>query len=217
MADWTKACEVVGLLPPPVPKALSSHTSASLPPQENPRDALEQLLQSEYSHADSPVIGQSQGIPLHPPTSPVPFHPSRGYAGFWKRLVAIIHDWLLNLGVLVAFFFGVGVFMGISGTVSNHDAESWQLMGNCVGVLSWWLYFAFMESSGHQATLGKMALGIKVTDLSGRRIGFWHATGRHFAKIVSGMILLIGFLMTAFTRHKQSMHDMIAGCLVVNK
>jgi uncharacterized RDD family membrane protein YckC len=60
-----------------------------------------------------------------------------------------------------------------------------------------------------------MALGIIVTDLEGRRIGFGRATGRYFAKILSALILGIGFLMVAFTQRKQGLHDMIAGTLVV--
>jgi uncharacterized RDD family membrane protein YckC len=72
-----------------------------------------------------------------------------------------------------------------------------------------------MESSSKQATLGKMALALKVTDLQGRRISFARATGRHFAKIISGMILLIGYIMAGFTERKQALHDMIAGTLVI--
>ena len=77
-----------------------------------------------------------------------------------------------------------------------------------------WLYFAIMESSPTQATLGKMAIGIVVTDMSGNRVSFGRATGRHFAKIVSGIILGIGFLMIAFTERKQGLHDIMADTLV---
>ena len=77
-----------------------------------------------------------------------------------------------------------------------------------------WIYEAGLESSSKQATLGKMAMGLKVTDLVGRRISFARATGRHFAKILSGMILLIGYIMAGFTERKQALHDMIAGTLV---
>ena len=80
-----------------------------------------------------------------------------------------------------------------------------------------WLYYALLESSSWQATLGKMALGLQVTDLEGRRIGFGRATGRFFAKIISGIILYIGFIMAGFTEKKQALHDMIAGTLVVKK
>jgi uncharacterized RDD family membrane protein YckC len=80
-----------------------------------------------------------------------------------------------------------------------------------------WLYYALMESSNKQATLGKLALGIVVTDLSGGRISFGRATGRYFGKIISGLILYIGFIMAGLTEKKQALHDIMASCLVVLK
>jgi uncharacterized RDD family membrane protein YckC len=81
-----------------------------------------------------------------------------------------------------------------------------------------WIYNASMESSIHQGTLGKMALGLIVTDSQGRPIGFGHATGRYFAKIITGLIPLgIGYAMAGFTEKKQALHDMIAGCLVLRR
>src|SRR5208283_3281564 len=77
-----------------------------------------------------------------------------------------------------------------------------------------WLYEALMLSSSYQATLGKMIFGMKVTDLNGNRLSFAHATGRHFAKWLSGMILGIGYIMVAFTERKQGLHDLIAGTVV---
>lgn len=77
-----------------------------------------------------------------------------------------------------------------------------------------WLYFALLESSSMQGTLGKKALGMIVTDLDGNRIGFGRATGRYFAKFLSAIILLIGFVMVAFTQRKQGLHDIIASTLV---
>ena len=77
-----------------------------------------------------------------------------------------------------------------------------------------WLYEAFMLSSSYQATLGKMIFGMKVTDLYGNRVSFARATGRHFAKWLSGMILFIGYIMAGFTERKQGLHDMLAGTLV---
>jgi uncharacterized RDD family membrane protein YckC len=79
-----------------------------------------------------------------------------------------------------------------------------------------WLYFAVCESSAWQATVGKLAMGIRVTDLDGDRIGFWRALGRYAAKIVSWMVLALGFLMIGWTRRKQGLHDMLAGTLVLN-
>jgi uncharacterized RDD family membrane protein YckC len=78
-----------------------------------------------------------------------------------------------------------------------------------------WIYEAWMTSSDRQATVGKIAVGLKVTDLNGQRISFARATGRHFAKILSAMILMIGFIMVAFTERKQGLHDLLAGTLVV--
>ena len=80
-----------------------------------------------------------------------------------------------------------------------------------------WLYFALMESSKTQATLGKMALGLKVTDLEGNRISFGRATGRYFGKIISGMIIYIGYILAGLTEKKQALHDIMASCLVVRK
>jgi uncharacterized RDD family membrane protein YckC len=75
-----------------------------------------------------------------------------------------------------------------------------------------------MESSVHQGTLGKMALGLTVTDMQGRRVSFGRATGRYFAKMITGMIpLAIGYIMAGFTEKKQALHDMIASCLVLRK
>lgn len=76
-----------------------------------------------------------------------------------------------------------------------------------------WLYFALQESSQHQATIGKRAMKIYVTDIQGQRISFGQATGRYFSKILSD-ILCIGYLMVAFTDKKQGLHDMIASTLV---
>jgi uncharacterized RDD family membrane protein YckC len=86
---------------------------------------------------------------------------------------------------------------------------------NGVSILATWLYFALCESSTWQATVGKKMLGLRVTDLGGNRITFAKATGRHFGKILSGLILGIGFIMIAFTEQKQELHDSMAGTLVL--
>jgi uncharacterized RDD family membrane protein YckC len=122
------------------------------------------------------------------------------YAGFWKRFAAVILDGII-LGIVSALLVAI---LGRS-------------VGTPLNTLIGWLYFAGMESSERQATLGKMALGIVVTDLDGNRISFARATLRYFAKIISALILMIGFLMAAFTQRKQALHDMIAGTLVLNR
>jgi uncharacterized RDD family membrane protein YckC len=85
-------------------------------------------------------------------------------------------------------------------------------------VVAQWLYFAGMESSARQATFGKAAMSLRVTGLTGQHLTFGHATGRFFAKIISGLIPLgIGYFMAGFTEKKQALHDMIAGTLVLRQ
>jgi uncharacterized RDD family membrane protein YckC len=80
-----------------------------------------------------------------------------------------------------------------------------------------WLYYSLFESSALQATPGKVLCGIIVTDLSGDRVSFFRASNRFFGRILSGLILGIGFLMIAFTERHQGLHDKLAGCLVIRE
>jgi len=139
------------------------------------------------------------------------------YAGFWRRVGAYFIDGLIMSPVSWGISF-LAIVIGAS-VAEDEDlgAGIGLLIGAILLIVLAWIYFAAMESSSKQATLGKMALGIIVTDLKGHRISFGKATGRHFGKIVSGIILYIGFIMVAFTEKKQGLHDMMAGCLVVVK
>jgi uncharacterized RDD family membrane protein YckC len=130
------------------------------------------------------------------------------YAGFWRRVAAFIVDGLLLSVVTVPLTLAFGGYDYQANPAAASSAST-------LSTVITWLYYALMESSAKQATVGKMALGIVVTDLEGRRIGFGRATGRHFAKILSALIIGIGFLMVAFTQRKQGLHDMLAGTLVV--
>ena len=79
------------------------------------------------------------------------------------------------------------------------------------------LYFSWMHSSTHQASLGKMAVGIKVVRTNGERISFWRAFGRYWGMVLSALILLIGYLMAGFTERKRALHDMMCDTVVVDK
>lgn len=154
------------------------------------------------------------------------------YAGFWKRLVAYIIDSIIisvASGILLIPFLavvGLGIFsMHDSNLSYDTDTAVGLIIAMIAGYLvlvagiaiAGWLYFALMESSSPQGTLGKMALGVKVTDMAGNRISFGRATGRYFAKMISSLTLGVGYIMAGFTQQKQALHDIIAGCLVVNK
>ena len=120
------------------------------------------------------------------------------YAGFWRRVAATIID------LIILYLFSI--VMAVWSTLDPTPL---------VFMISWF-YYAGMESSRLQATIGKICIGIKVTDVDGAPINFGRATGRYFGKILSGLLGL-GFIMVAFTAKKQGLHDKMARCLVVNK
>ena len=157
-------------------------------------------------------LSSKQSIVTTPPIEK-PKEKIISYAGFWKRLAAFLIDIIITTIGLIAVIICFGIMFG-GGTL---DTNAWERMGSFFGLIGCWLYYALMESSSKQATLGKMALEIKVTDLNGSKIDFGKATGRYFGKIISAFILCIGFIMVAFTQKKQGLHDIMAGCLVVNR
>lgn len=141
------------------------------------------------------------------------------YAGFWRRAVAAMVDALVLVvpGVVAGGIFGfiIGRTLAAYGADIATIEVVCALAGNLLGVAINWLYYTIMESGARQATLGKMLLRIRVTDLDGQRVSFLRANGRYWGKIVSALLLMIGFYMAAFTRRKQTLHDMMAGCVVV--
>lgn len=138
------------------------------------------------------------------------------YAGFWWRFLAHLLDGLI-LGVL---FVPLGLGLGLALSSGGIDPDSPALPLANFGlygfeILVTWLYQAFCESSSWQGTIGKKALGLRVTDMDGRRLSFGRATGRSFGKVLSSLICSIGFLMAAFTEKTQALHDMLASTLVL--
>jgi uncharacterized RDD family membrane protein YckC len=154
------------------------------------------------------------------------------YASFGARLVAMIIDYII-IGILQAIVItpmlavmGIGIATQSNDFNNLSEEEAIGLAGSIIAtVMSTMIvvyciaifYFAIMESSKAQASVGKMALGIKVTDLEGERVSFGKAFLRSIGKIVSGMIMYIGYIMAAFTEKRQGLHDMMASTLVVKK
>ncbi|HEY2646384.1 MAG TPA: RDD family protein [Candidatus Acidoferrales bacterium] len=153
------------------------------------------------------------------------------YAGFWARFVAAMIDGLI-LGIptgivvmVLVFLFGGFAMVGHRRPVDPGEARAiaativpFFFLGGLVFVLLHWLYHASMEGSARQATIGKSLMSLRVTNVEGQPISFGHASGRFFAKFVSGMIpFAIGYIMAGFTAKKQALHDMIAGTLVLLK
>jgi uncharacterized RDD family membrane protein YckC len=154
---------------------------------------------------------ESASPPLYPRAAGV------RYGGFWIRVLAAIIDSII-LRVVVSPFDIIFGGLGLAGMMAGLPHLPFAILGSGVSLIALffcsWLYEAFMESSSHQATLGKMIFGLKVTDLNGNRICFARATGRHFAKFLSAMTLCIGYIMVAVTERKQGLHDLLAGTLV---
>jgi uncharacterized RDD family membrane protein YckC len=154
------------------------------------------------------------------------------YAGLGRRIIAFIVDFILILlfdAVAVAV---LGLFRGLQNlyffAVQHAPVESITTEGTSAALFGSiiasygvilivipWLYYAGFESSKSQATPGKLLMRIVVTDLDGNKASFARVTLRHFAKIISTLIIFLGFLMIGLTRKRQGLHDKIAGCLVL--
>ncbi len=160
--------------------------------------------------ARAPLIGGVAPLSAHATI------PRVEYAGFWLRFVTyLIDSVVMGLAVVLVlvpliFLTGLGAFLGQIRTEEDwSDAGFFLMLG---------FIHALMESSEWQATVGKKALGLVVTDMAGQRVSFARATGRHFGKIITNMVpMLIGYIMAGFTERKQALHDMIAGCVVLRR
>ena len=137
------------------------------------------------------------------------------YANVWKRFVASLIDGIVLYIVQALVGFVLGLVIG--GAAGEDGAGAAVLVASVAGIVIGWLYYAIQESSPKQATIGKQAMGLVVTDMNGERVSFVKASIRHFAKFLSAIILMIGYIMAFFTEKKQGLHDMIAGTLVLQK
>jgi uncharacterized RDD family membrane protein YckC len=177
--------------------------------------------------AAAPMAGGVAAIPVYAVSAAVP---RVEYAGFWLRLVALVID---NVVLGLGIFLVVIPLLFLAGFPSFFDEFHPGEAINDVGIFMLivffflaatgalvltWLYHALMECSEWQATLGKKALGLVVTDMAGQRVSFGRATGRHFGKMLTNLIpAFIGYIMVGITEKKQALHDMLAGCLVLRR
>ena len=148
------------------------------------------------------------------PEPSAPAAPAPRYAGFWRRLAAMFVDGL------VLFFPDaiMRVTMGLPTAFSMHslreDETGTLVSALAVSTAGWWLYCALLESSKWRGTLGQQLLGLRVGDREGRRISFARATARYFAQWLSAMLCGIGYLFNLWTQRRQTLHDMVAGCVL---
>lgn len=137
------------------------------------------------------------------------------YAGVVRRFWALVIDvviinllwFLLYVPLLLISFLGALVAMPFAVWLT----PSYTLL--CMAAA--WIYFAWQESAEEQATFGKRWLGLYVTDEAGKRLTFRRASLRFFAKYISAMPMMLGFVLAFFTKRKQALHDLIAETLVL--
>jgi uncharacterized RDD family membrane protein YckC len=156
------------------------------------------------------------------------------YAGFWIRFAACLLDGIiisipLTVIFLVLFYF-IFASSGALDVLSDPAAIdggftdqqmitflSTYIIVLLVSIIVPIFYYAGMHASKWQATVGKKLLKLKVTDLQGNRISFWRGLGRYLAMVFISSIFYIGYIIAAFTDKKQSLHDLIAGTVVVKE
>lgn len=187
--------------------------SDSYRPIRQPTPHQNQTSQS-YAQGPSTTANFAHGYPAGAAPAGQP-------AGFWIRTGALLIDGLILLipNALIFAFFGVLAGGGAASAPSDDAAAGLAALASlgsygAMGLLNW-LYFAISESSSRHGTFGKRAVGIGVFTVEMQPVSFGRATGRYFAKALSGMIIYIGFIMAGFTRRKQALHDMIASTVVV--
>jgi uncharacterized RDD family membrane protein YckC len=143
------------------------------------------------------------------------------YAGFRKRAAAHLIDSLVigTIGSVIGVIIGgiMGAALGFGGETSGGALIAIQVVVQLVSLGLTAAYYAGFHASRSMATLGKMAIGIKVVRTDGDQITLARGVGRYFATIISGLTLLIGYIMAGFTEQKRALHDMICDTLVVDK
>lgn len=139
------------------------------------------------------------------------------YATFWQRAGALIIDTIICYIADISIQKQAGVTDMLQYIVARQKVPASSILFFIVTTAISWLYYAIMESGARQATLGKMALDMNVTDTDGNRISFSRATARYFGQYVSAIILCIGYLMMFWDTRRQTLHDKIAGTLVIKR
>jgi uncharacterized RDD family membrane protein YckC len=204
LSQWTPLRDVLAKVDAAIPPAVGAPPVATVP------------IGTGYANVPStgaggPVgTGYSYAATMQPPGHLL-------YAGFWLRFAAVFIDGIILIPISIPYLIAYYVVRSTTDDTTKMVAGIAMFFFWLLIIVGHWLYFAMMESGGGQATLGKRAMGILVTDRQGNRISFGRASGRYFGKIISGLIIYIGFMMAGWTERKQALHDMLADTLVVRK
>ena len=230
------ASELAGSAPGPAsaeaPADAAMHSASGSAPTPGPGVAKAPTGDAGAASASADARQASVAAsPYLPPAAPVtrPADVVHGGdvvdAGFLKRAAALLIDALLltvvYYAILVAGVLLFGLGGGFDSAASDNPLGAMGIAVMGLSYLAWPLisavYFVTMESSARQATLGKMAVGIKVTGLDGSRIGRGRALGRWASHLLNYLTLYIGYLVALFTGRKQGLHDLVASTYVVDQ
>ena len=220
LANWVPSSAIKGLFsaaadlsttssPRPAPRPTA-------PPPRGPAPSDGGLVVSDVSGGVDPLLTE-QTPPMTATITGTPFQ----LAEFLPRVGAALLDALflgligcipnmIVFGMLLAVNANKPEIAGAAGILANICSS---LIGFIVGAI----YFVTLDSSAKQGTWGKQIVGLKVTDLEGRRISVGRAIGRFFARYVTLCTCGIGYLLPLFTKNRQTLHDLICGCIVLNK
>lgn len=134
------------------------------------------------------------------------------YARFWARYAAAFIDGI----ILFAVSFIIGFVFGFVAEAAGLEGEIGEILSTIISIIVGWIYFIYLTHT-KQATIGKKALHLKVVDESGTRLTLGKIILREtIGKIISAIIIYVGYIMAAFTEKKQGLHDIMAKSVVVS-
>jgi uncharacterized RDD family membrane protein YckC len=140
---------------------------------------------------------------------------SMAFAGFWRRFGAVFVD-----GIILYFVnFVVTLTLGLSAVSTGRRTSPGEGAFVLLLIVSYGIPIAYetIMIGRFGATLGKMALGVRVIVAGGGKVGYGRAFGRYFAKLLSSLILCIGYILAAFDKEKRALHDSICNTRVIMK
>ncbi len=209
MASWARACELGELRlpppmsPPPLPPPLPVTPDASGFDVEVDEDRGRGREPVEPEAGAAPTEGAAEG--------------AEAYGGFWVRLAAKFFDRVILYGVAVLVERAV-VALAFAGVAPGRTdlPELWRLIAiaapiNVLIALAYTVYFM----SRHEATPGKLILGLRVVRADGSRLSVGRIVGRFFAEMLSVVTFFTGYVMAAFDERKRTLHDVLCDTRVV--
>lgn len=217
MANWQRYAEVAGGTPPP-----AGGDDTEICAVSGKRYPKREMIQYEgkwisAEHRDEFFQRLREGVAM-PVMGAMPG--SFGYGGFWTRFCARFVDGLILMipNLILGVILGVGMGAKMMGRAANSTDTGvvlmlqaiFQLVGMAIGI-TYEVYFV----RKHDATPGKMALGLKLLRADGSKLSVGRIIGRYFANIVSGMILCIGYIMAGLDEEKRALHDRICDTRVI--